>query len=505
MQSHLASYLSRSTEYTDYASQAVENLRQYYQSFQQKSSIQEFEKVWVATESNFSGLIDDLSNVLGDIVFPYNKYTRRRAALRGSSLYLPGVIKAMTSEWSYKKIFSAKLAGGKRDHAICFVLDISTSMYGTLSVGLMNAIVSFMGALRKLEMVNVGIVVFGHEVHLIKTNEQSWDATCIFTLIQALRFDQQDDTRDADAIEVAIDLLDQSRTRGEKKIFILTDGYSNCGHQLALVQQRAEDHGIDLVAMAIGIDQTNLKSIYKRYLQCATVYGLPKALRSLFEQDNQLTEVEWSSTETNTESNLDTTAANKKSLFDNISSNKIFSDLISDLANQRQAMITTSGSLPSNITIDICFCLDCTGSMSRWLEVAKAQMTDVIDGIQKRVAKEYPSVILKLRFAIVGYRDVNDQPQFFTHDFTDDVGEIRQFLKKLKAQGGGDVAEDVLGALDQCLNMKWSETNARFIVLITDAPGHGLVLNNKLVNDDYHQVNNLSQLEHSPKLFFHNQ
>lgn len=502
MQSHLASYLSCSTEYTDYASQAVENLRQYYQSFQQKPSIQEFEKTWVATESNFSGLIDDLSNVLGDIVFPYNKYTRRRAALRGSSLYLPGVIKAMTSEWSYKKIFSAKLAGGKRDHAVCFVLDISTSMYGTLSAGLMNAIVVLMGALRKLEMVNVGIVVFGKEVHLIKTNEQSWDATCTFTLMQALQLDQQDDTKDADAIEVAIDLLDQSRTRGEKKIFILTDGYSNCGHQLALVQQRAEDHGIDLVAMAIGIDQTNLKSIYKRYLQCATVYGLPKALRSLFEQDNQLTELEWPSTETNNEPNLGMTTADKINLFDEISHNKIFSDLVTDMNNQRQIMITTSGSLPSTMTVDICFCLDCTGSMSRWLEAAKAQMTDVIDGIQKRIATNYPSVVLKLRFAIVGYRDVNDQPQFFIHDFTEDVGKIHQFLKNLKAQGGGDVAEDVLGALDQCLNMTWSETNARFIVLITDAPGHGPVLNNIVASDDYKQVNNLSRTQSN--LHFHN-
>ena len=34
-----------------------------------------------------------------------------------------------------------------------------------------------------------------------------------------------------------------------------------------MVQQRAEDTGIiDLVAIAIGTDQTNLRSTYKRYL-----------------------------------------------------------------------------------------------------------------------------------------------------------------------------------------------------------------------------------------------
>ncbi|CAF4982453.1 unnamed protein product [Rotaria sp. Silwood1] len=429
------------------------------------------------------------SKTISDIIFPFNKFTRRRAALRGSSLYLPGVIKALTSEWSYKKIFSAKLVGGKRDHAVCFVLDRSTSMYGTLSAGLMNAMVVLMGALRKLEIVNIGIVVFGHEVHLIKTSEQNWDAMSIFTLMQTLRFDLDADTRDADAIEVAIDLLDQLRTRGEKKIFILTDGYSNCGHQLSLVQQRAEDHGIDLVAMAIGIDQTNLKAAYKRYLQCATVFGLPKAFRALFEQDNQLTEAEWPIKSTH-EVNPSSPKEKKGTLFDDISSKKIFSDLSKELTNEREAMITASGSIPLNITVEICFCLDCTGSMSQWLAGVKKQMKTVIESIQNRILEEY-SVVLQLRIAIVGYRDVNDAQQFSTLDFTVDTKKVLNFLNNLKAFGGGDLAEDVLGALDRCLIMDWGQTNIRFIVLITDAPGHGPELNDDPAIYDDPQVTSL--------------
>ncbi|CAF2142093.1 unnamed protein product [Rotaria magnacalcarata] len=404
IRSQLSTYLSRAHEYTDYGSHAMDALRQYYHSLKPTSTMQEIEKKWISYEYEFSGLVDDLSAVLGDVVFPFNKFTRRRAALRDSSLYLPGVIKAMTTEWTYKKIFSAKLAGGKRDHAICLVLDVSTSMFGTLSIGMIKTIVVFIAALRKLSLENFGIIVFGRDVRLSKTNEQSWYAASIYTLIQQLRFDRDDDTNDADALETASDLLIQCSTRGEKKIFILTDDYITCGNRLSMIQQRAEDHNSDLIAMAISTDQTNLKSPYKRYLQCAATYGLLKTLRFL-----------------------------------------VFGEMIQDLAGEREKILINSGHPLSDLK-------------------------------------------LKLRFAIVGYRDISDRPQFFFQDFTDEATKIINFLNGLTASGGGDIPEDVLGALNQCLTLTWSNTNARFIVLITDAPSHEPELNENLTIDQHAQM-----------------
>ncbi|CAF5183906.1 unnamed protein product, partial [Rotaria magnacalcarata] len=89
-----------------------------------------------------------------------------------------------------------------------------------------------------------------------------------------------------------------------------------------MIQQRAEDHNSDLIAMAISTDQTNLKSPYKRYLQCAATYGLLKALRFL-----------------------------------------VFGEMIQDLAGEREKILINSGHPLSDVTVDICFCLDCTGSM----------------------------------------------------------------------------------------------------------------------------------------------
>jgi hypothetical protein len=161
-----------------------------------------------------------------------------------------------------------------------------------------------------------------------------------------------------------------------------------------MVQQRAEENGID---------QTNLKSVYKRYLQYTTSYGLPKAIRALFQNEIQLFSFDWPSIK---------------------------------------------------------------GSMSRWLAAAKVQMKTIIDDIPKLIQKEYPSLNLKLRFVIVTYRDLNDKPIFHIRDFIDNTTEVIDFLNRVAAGGGDDIPKDILGALDQCLNLNCSKTNAKFIVLI---------------------------------------
>ena len=47
-------------------------------------------------------------------------------------------------------------------------------------------------------------------------------------------------------------------------------------------------------------------------------------------------------------------------------------------------------------------------------------------------------------------------------------------LKSLRAQGGGDGPEAVTAALAAALNMPWDEKAGKMIVLITDAPPHGI-------------------------------
>lgn len=47
-------------------------------------------------------------------------------------------------------------------------------------------------------------------------------------------------------------------------------------------------------------------------------------------------------------------------------------------------------------------------------------------------------------------------------------------LQSLKPQGGGDGPEAQTAALAEALNMEWREGAAKMVVLITDAPPHGI-------------------------------
>ena len=81
----------------------------------------------------------------------------------------------------------------------------------------------------------------------------------------------------------------------------------------------------------------------------------------------------------------------------------------------------------------------------------------------------------KIRISFIGYRDFIEEKEERKYDkieFTENLEQFNNFLSKLDCSGGGDEPEDVVGALQQALNMKW-ESNAKYAVLVADAPCHG--------------------------------
>jgi hypothetical protein len=55
--------------------------------------------------------VHELASVLEHSVLPCNKYTRRSGGLRGQSLYMPGLMRAIQTDWTYKRIFAVGQAG----------------------------------------------------------------------------------------------------------------------------------------------------------------------------------------------------------------------------------------------------------------------------------------------------------------------------------------------------------------------------------------------------------
>ncbi|CAM9131295.1 unnamed protein product [Ectocarpus fasciculatus] len=126
---------------------------------------------------------------------------------------------------------------------------------------------------------------------------------------------------------------------------------------------------------------------------------------------------------------------------------------------------------PSRKThVDLCFVMDCTGSMQYWIDQARRRLRDIIDQARKDVAN------ICLRVAFVGYRDFGDRVQYESFDFhkEEELPELLAKLNKIKAYGGDDFPEDVAGGLKLATELNWRGT-IRLCILIADAPCHGSI------------------------------
>ncbi|KAF6760445.1 hypothetical protein DFP72DRAFT_843356 [Ephemerocybe angulata] len=123
--------------------------------------------------------------------------------------------------------------------------------------------------------------------------------------------------------------------------------------------------------------------------------------------------------------------------------------------------------------LDILFLQDATGSQGPYIKAARTAISDICTTISSSASLSKGS----LRFGLVAFRDHPPQDLTFitkNFGFTSDVAQIRKNLAGLSATGGGDPPEASTAALAEALNMEWEEDAVKIVVLITDAPPHGI-------------------------------
>lgn len=119
--------------------------------------------------------------------------------------------------------------------------------------------------------------------------------------------------------------------------------------------------------------------------------------------------------------------------------------------------------------IDVEFVIDATGSMGDEIDRLKSTVSSVVDRVSALPGS--PSV----RLALTAYRDTGDAYVTATYDFTDNLGEFRDALAKVNADGGGDQPEALDEGLADALNKpSWRPAGsaAQMMFVIGDAPGH---------------------------------
>ncbi|KAF5595665.1 kinase [Fusarium pseudocircinatum] len=152
-------------------------------------------------------------------------------------------------------------------------------------------------------------------------------------------------------------------------------------------------------------------------------------------------------------------------------------------ANAAAPTYSKSGLFKSSCSTDILFLLDTTYSMNSYIETAKNQIRSIVKEIKEVFLNESD-----VRVAVVGYKDHGDEPNIEFLDFTTSVAEVYNFLANLKASGGGDIPEDVLGGIQKAVNASWVQ-HTRCLIHIADAPPHGHALHDyEESDDDYYRT-----------------
>ena len=276
----------------------VTKMRDYYDKLEKQSTtmttelttdIERCYKSWTMAESLLSKEITEYQEVLQDVVMPNNRYTRKRGDSKGSSLYMPGLIKAFVSDFTYTKIYASKTSGGCRAYSIYLCLDLSYSMNGQLQEFVIQSLLSFVAAMSRMGDVAFTIIVFAETVHIVKIESQTWNKLAIYTLLSSFAEKRTYATADAAALRAALNLCELSTAPGPKKIFIFTDGFTSYPQSLRAVVNEIEMKGIELVAIAVGCDKFFVHRYYPKYVTASLPCFVHKALRALYEM-NQVAE-----------------------------------------------------------------------------------------------------------------------------------------------------------------------------------------------------------------------
>ena len=120
---------------------------------------------------------------------------------------------------------------------------------------------------------------------------------------------------------------------------------------------------------------------------------------------------------------------------------------------------------------DILYMIDGTGSMTSYIEAAKRKCIEISEELERNYIKK-----LNFKYGMIFYRDPidvkSDEHEAF---YLDDINNVKEKIKSVKAYGGGDGPEDWVGAFKIALNtdiIRWRR-GIKLIIHIADAPAHG--------------------------------
>lgn len=124
----------------------------------------------------------------------------------------------------------------------------------------------------------------------------------------------------------------------------------------------------------------------------------------------------------------------------------------------------------SSQKLDVTLTFDTTGSMYSYLRKVRQELN--------YLSQEIKQAISQSKIGVIAYGDYCDaQTTYVTKvlNLSDNYQDISQFIQQVKATHGGDFPESVEEALYEANQLNWRLGSRRAMVLVGDAPPHGVV------------------------------
>ena len=139
--------------------------------------------------------------------------------------------------------------------------------------------------------------------------------------------------------------------------------------------------------------------------------------------------------------------------------------------------------------IDVCLCIDKTGSMDPIMDTVKQNALNLYDDIVNTLNEKHKHVG-KLRIRVIWFGDYRaDENPMLMSDFMDmpeELDTFKKYVQSVSAYGGGDAPEDGLEALTYAIRSDWCSTGWKrrhIIAMFTDAPAHELGFGKKTLHN----------------------
>ena len=143
----------------------------------------------------------------------------------------------------------------------------------------------------------------------------------------------------------------------------------------------------------------------------------------------------------------------------------------------------------SSQSLDLALLFDTTGSMFPYLTQVRNKLSALADEIYRAVPKTRIAVV-----AFGDYCDVGTTYVTKTVGLTGDIRAVASFINGVEPTGGGDEPEAVEEALFEANQLQWNIGSRRAVVLVGDAPPHGVIDSPSACQNGHSFKNEASQL-----------